>query len=669
SIGSLIQKLSNPNSGTVRQAIQALEQRGRDAKPALSRLKDIALNTSDSWIQESATKALGNLKAYAPELVPELIQNLKESQDPQIRKNSAFILRFLKAKEAVPQLILSFQDVSPEVRTQAAYAIGALGEEAKEAVPYLTPLFSDTDEHVRMACVQSLEQMGWAARPIVPQMARLLQDKSSEVRLLTAVSLSKLKYVAWQAAPELGSALRKDSDTNVRWYAAQALNNMGSAASPALSDLIKALKKDDSYEVREEAAEALGNLEEAGKPAISILKKALAKDNSARVRERSAKALGRLAHYAKEDVKETLGYLTHSLLKDDDFEVRKTSLDTLGLIAQEFFSEDSEIKNTVSKLQNTLKYDGQLANRMMAAMALGELRHHSKKAIPDLIQILEDPSSNPSLRWAATRGIMTIGGSASSAIPALKKLLLTDLNEDIRKMAAKALGRMFYSDLDKEGIAAILRQAIAKDTSTSVQLQAALSLKNLGVNVKDVVLPFVRFLEKKPYLTLKEVEEFEDLVHTLTEEEKEAVNENIKNILYKANLPHLCETLCGLVKNAKQWIGNDFLEYSRRPEWYSSRTSWGFAIQTLGALFIAKAAPLCPEAKEEFDKIVRDMSKDQVHVQSAQDACPSSLFPNLQAYALPLALVQNQLPIDSPVIYGKQFYSLLLKDILKKDGL
>ena len=78
--------------------------------------------------------------------------------------------------------------------------------------------------------------------------------------------------------------------------------------------------------------------------------------------------------------------------------------------------------------------------RMRAAHALMHLGPGAKKAIPDLIKLLDD--GEPLVRWAAATTLGEFAPDSRDAVPALKKLAAEDPAEAVRDAAQHALKRL-----------------------------------------------------------------------------------------------------------------------------------------------------------------------------------------------------------------------------------
>ncbi len=77
---------------------------------------------------------------------------------------------------AIPALKTALTDADPQVRRQAARALGQMGPDAEPAVQELTQALSDADAPVRQAAVLALGKIGPAAAPAIPALIEALDD-------------------------------------------------------------------------------------------------------------------------------------------------------------------------------------------------------------------------------------------------------------------------------------------------------------------------------------------------------------------------------------------------------------------------------------------------------------------------------------------------------------
>jgi len=157
-------------------------------------------------------------------------------------------IEHLKQDRDVDGLIRALADADPQVRQDAALALGEIGD--ARAVEPLLAVMSDTHEvtEVRNNAQEALRRMGPAAvRPLI----RALKDGDVYARTRAAVTLGDIGDPA--AVEALVVALR-DGDRYVRRYAAESLGKIPDAR--AVEPLIAALK-DREAEVCARAAWAL----------------------------------------------------------------------------------------------------------------------------------------------------------------------------------------------------------------------------------------------------------------------------------------------------------------------------------------------------------------------------------------------------------------------------
>jgi HEAT repeat protein len=121
-----------------------------------------------SFVQVVGMSELARSQSLPPQQVSQseeidrLIQQLK-SPDPKVRSDAARALGKMgeSAKAAIPNLIPLLQDPEPNVRSRAALALGRMGESAKATIPNLIPLLKDSDPYVRWSAAEALKKLGY----------------------------------------------------------------------------------------------------------------------------------------------------------------------------------------------------------------------------------------------------------------------------------------------------------------------------------------------------------------------------------------------------------------------------------------------------------------------------------------------------------------------------
>lgn len=82
---------------------------------------------------------------------------------------------------AIPALKEALADDKPQVRRQAARALGKMGPDAEAAVSDLTKALNDADPTVREAAAQALGKIGPAAAPAIPDLIKALEEPAPVV--------------------------------------------------------------------------------------------------------------------------------------------------------------------------------------------------------------------------------------------------------------------------------------------------------------------------------------------------------------------------------------------------------------------------------------------------------------------------------------------------------
>jgi vesicle coat complex subunit len=173
------------------RALGAIGSNARDAVPALV----IALGDPEAAIRGQAAWALGEFGSGAREAVPALANALKDL-NPEVRSDAAWALgrigpeavavlslgRALQdsdrrvghlaalalvelGKDGVPPLVAALNSADPDVRCEAAWALGKFGPDAQVAVPALTALLSDPEEKVFDSAATALRRISMNSGP------------------------------------------------------------------------------------------------------------------------------------------------------------------------------------------------------------------------------------------------------------------------------------------------------------------------------------------------------------------------------------------------------------------------------------------------------------------------------------------------------------------------
>lgn len=381
----------------------------------------VALKDSDEEVRYRSADALGKLGDKSA--VPALINALKDTNE-HVRSLAAGSLGKLGDKSAVPALIISLKDKKEGVHWNASWALAQLAKpELKKDFPHLVPALiqtlKDPIADARSNAANALGKLG--DKSAVPELIQTLKDPIAGARANAAAALGNLGDKS--AVPALMGAL-KDKEGSVREWAAWALGKLGDKS--AIPALIEALS-DQEKGVRADVSWALMQIPDP--KAVQPLFKALT-DSAPIVRGRAALALEKISKDFDLDYSELNIISLTQLLKDQDKDARVAAAEALN---------DIRHKAAIPALIEALQ-DPDIDVRISSAWAIGhtclksELRIDHPALIPALLQTLKDESVFVRAGAAAALGMC----GDRDAIPALLPLL-KDESERVRIYAAGAL--------------------------------------------------------------------------------------------------------------------------------------------------------------------------------------------------------------------------------------
>ena len=180
------------------------------ALASVSRLRAAPPNEA---LRAEAAKVLGNICTASPALVPALLRLLQKDADAR-------------------------------VRTEAALALGKIGEGAASASRSLKTVLSDPDskDTLRGAAAWALARVDPSSADTASSLHAAVDDRSGHVGVCAAEALCKVSREAGRAILALAARL---GDPAVRQAAAQALYRIGPAAKQAVPALLDAAKAKD----------------------------------------------------------------------------------------------------------------------------------------------------------------------------------------------------------------------------------------------------------------------------------------------------------------------------------------------------------------------------------------------------------------------------------------
>ncbi len=223
--------------------------RAADAKPSPE--EQVAKAKADLQSADAATReaAIGSLvhSAISPKLLSEMRAVLSDPDDV-VRSRAATAIGNLGADAvvAIPQLAaLLKSDKQKEARETAARALGRIGKAAPASIdqvvpPLRTASVDDADPVTRVVALGALAMVDVEVPKQIVALRKYLHDNEALVRMKSAHALGMLGLVARDAAPEIVTVLKLETDAHRRGYVARSLGNTGDPASlPILEEALK----------------------------------------------------------------------------------------------------------------------------------------------------------------------------------------------------------------------------------------------------------------------------------------------------------------------------------------------------------------------------------------------------------------------------------------------
>lgn len=139
-VPALRKALKNKEESVQREALEALQKMGEDAKAAAKDIVEILRKNPRSYQARDALKGIGTAAIPA-------VKELLKDKDKELREQGCQILGAF-GKEGVPALVDALGDKEPQVKREAIDQLGRIGAEARAALPALKKLAKEKDETV-----------------------------------------------------------------------------------------------------------------------------------------------------------------------------------------------------------------------------------------------------------------------------------------------------------------------------------------------------------------------------------------------------------------------------------------------------------------------------------------------------------------------------------------
>jgi HEAT repeat protein len=474
-IGRLLQALRDPDPNVRGGAARALELMGKQAAAAVPALigaladrepVDDPIPTSNVGNEDGGEPADRDPKGYHAALVaigPAAFAPLLRELDCADHARRERALRAIacfrqQGRAAVPRLIGLLSH--PEIRLEAAAALGRIGGPARAAIPMLTAALKNRDPAYRLQAVNSLGLIGrnWSGnRPgeqtfpasAVGALAGAVDDIDPRLRIEAVRTIGRIGPHAAHVSLRLAPLLR-GSDNKMRLLALRVFPAMGRKARLPLTEIVACLE-DADCRLRLAAAEAIRDQDLQSEIVLNGLLCTL-HDPVADVRAKAAFKLALTnakngictseSEFYQVDVGGEMlatspraGEVLRKALADPDASVRAAVAYLLPVFKE-------QARESIPPLIDRLK-DTSPVVRVAAAAALGQFGPAAHGALPALLSALEDTGktqvSGFTVSTKAALAIQQIGTEDHGAVCNRLLGLLDDRRQEVRETAAATL--------------------------------------------------------------------------------------------------------------------------------------------------------------------------------------------------------------------------------------
>lgn len=445
-----------------------------------------------------------------PELVATLGERLSAAK-PEVRAQAALALGLLgsRARSQGAGVLELCADPKPEVRERALWALGRVGDRDDARVhAALIKALGDEAPGVRAAAGFAVASLGSMFSKGLRQAVRTaMSDAVADVRLGATRALAKLG--PGQADLQLlNGRLNQEPSAPVRLELIRIFRELGWApyARSASHKAFQRGLQDESLRVRCESARGVAGLilrrperqggafgvgggprrggftVEGWNAELAKALRAALQDSAPEVRRATAEAIGGSAHrYPLPEA--TLTALDDGL-EDADASVRAACALALG-------KARSQAATSVGALVGALE-DKDPEVRAAAARALGSIGRAAHETVPRLQKVLKDPVAK--VRWGAATGLRDMGVAARPARAALIEAT-RDSDGTVRYFALDALAKL---KLQPDELMDTIRRALA-DSNKSARMQGCTLARNFGPKAAPVVPELVKLLRHPDY--------------------------------------------------------------------------------------------------------------------------------------------------------------------------
>jgi HEAT repeat protein len=435
---ALVEAMADSNDRVRAKAVEALGKIGEPAAatavPGLVR----ALRDQDNWVSAKAAEALGQMGESDDATIAALVRSLGHL-NPEVRRNAALALGNLGAAGAAAGTGRALEEAARDedggVRSQAILALGTIGCSTPASVKILMTGFQDADPLVRAAAVVSVGRWGEPNEAILSGLAPLLEDANDQVKVEAIKVLPRLAGATPAVIDGLCRRLLEDDNVPVQAHAALALGKLGPAATAAGGPLLHAAQTGE-VSVREQAMRAIAMIQP---PETTQAFAVGLKDASADIRTVASAGWMNAAVISEQAVPALI-----EALRDPEVQVRANAANALARLDAIPAAAIPLLIECTANAHDGLRMNAAMALKLAPADAVAEVMHH----------LVADPNSR--VRLIAASSLLAEESSDATA----GAVLVDALGDPALRVREAAMD--LFESLNNEG-AAILEGLQKRD--------------------------------------------------------------------------------------------------------------------------------------------------------------------------------------------------------------
>jgi S1-C subfamily serine protease/HEAT repeat protein len=243
-------------------AVKGLVKMGKNAKPALPEMMDLAKNDQGD-LRKAVLQWIVTLDpADSKQAMPMVMEGLKNGDKDM--KLTALALLANSPKEVQPSTVATLRDLvkDADVKEKALECLAKVAPYQKSALGVLVELVKEDGDSTE-AAAKAIGEMGAAAAPAVRELIKLMDIANNPIQPADTARVNKIASLIAKIGKPAVKDLRAGalSRNITRWGCIIALGEIGPPAKEAIGDLQRAGQNEPNDFIREAIQEAIGKIQ------------------------------------------------------------------------------------------------------------------------------------------------------------------------------------------------------------------------------------------------------------------------------------------------------------------------------------------------------------------------------------------------------------------------